>query len=954
MSHATSDENSNKDSNGTVKPPRSPLLPTIVINGDVVLLVQQNGEVYIDFLVDDVYLAGHSGQDKNLNKKPPKSPNFDAKITSTYHTDCSYDTGQNKLPPVRPQRRIPKVHRRRKDIADDVKDYLDNNRQYLEEYVMSSIPVDELENWLVKKTCKMMYDENGRSQAVSSKEKFMNILSSLNGVTNEIQVVREIALAVSDSLQANGLKVYKIFPDHPCYIQYFVMDKNRELTHLVRADPDDTKYVLKAAKKRTILQLSRMSDPELFNTAKNILTSKELELNYILYHPILNSSGKTIYVIELWRSTHFDEQDEEMCSNFLIWNSLLLRYCNLYLDKTREYNMSGVLLDVVKSIFEYIESFDLVIKRIIEYAQKLVNADRASLFLIDHAKSELVSPLFDLKYEPGQERNIERSCNEIRMPLDRGIAGHVAGSGETMNIPDAYSDHRFNRDVDELTGYKTVSILCMPLKLEGKIIGVVQMVNKRNNTKFDHEDEVAFETFATFFGLALHHAKLYDKVMRKEQKYKVALEVLSYHNTCKDDEVQKMLNDNEGISIDMNDFYIDPYMFDDFQKCKAVLSMFDDLFDLSNFDRLSMVKFILTVRKNYRNVPYHNFDHGWSVAHAMYVIIKNDQERRFNYKMRLALFVASLCHDLDHRGYTNKYLNQTSSPLAAMYTTSPLEHHHFNITVKILQQDGHYIFSHLSSEEYHDILKYIKHCILATDLSVFFPNLKKMQTILGNGDRCSFDWQEANNSKLAMAISMTAADLSASTKPWDIQNKTVKVIFEEFYEQGDKERAAGKLPEPMMDRNRPEERPVCQVGFLEEICVPCYKILCKILPNTKPMYEMVDKNLSIWKSLKNRVQNEESQMANDDTLAAISDSELDSTDFDDINDVQTAHDPVHDPKGTLTPGESKIKKAFESMRSDSSWDDESVKNIKVSEILKVIPQEELADEEGVVTPLKMY
>lgn len=64
-----------------------------------------------------------------------------------------------------------------------------------------------------------------------------------------------------------------------------------------------------------------------------------------------------------------------------------------------------------------------------------------------------------------------------------------------------------------------------------------------------------------------------------------------------------------------------------------------------------------------------------------------------------------------------------------------------------------------------------------------------------------------------MAISMTAADLSASAKPWEVQIKTVKVIFEEFYDQGDKERAIGKTPIPMMDRNKPNEQPASQVFF---------------------------------------------------------------------------------------------------------------------------------------------
>jgi len=58
---------------------------------------------------------------------------------------------------------------------------------------------------------------------------------------------------------------------------------------------------------------------------------------------------------------------------------------------------------------------------------------------------------------------------------------------------------------------------------------------------------------------------------------------------------------------------------------------------------------------------------------------------------------------------------------------------------------------------------------------------------------------------------MTAADLCASTKPWDAQVETVKVIFEEFYEQGDIEKAAGRVPIPMMDREKQDEQAASQV-----------------------------------------------------------------------------------------------------------------------------------------------
>ena len=71
------------------------------------------------------------------------------------------------------------------------------------------------------------------------------------------------------------------------------------------------------------------------------------------------------------------------------------------------------------------------------------------------------------------------------------------------------------------------------------------------------------------------------------------------------------------------------------------------------------------------------------------------------------------------------------SPLAGIYSTSTMEHHHFNMTVNILQQEQNNIFKKLNSDEYRQVLGNIKHCILATDLALFFPNsakLTQMQT----------------------------------------------------------------------------------------------------------------------------------------------------------------------------------------------------------------------------------
>lgn len=272
---------------------------------------------------------------------------------------------------------------------------------------------------------------------------------------------------------------------------------------------------------------------------------------------------------------------------------------------------------------------DMLVMKVMNFAQRLVDADRASLFLVDSKCKELYATIFDIGSETTKDKtksttdaDTANKTKEIRFPLGTGIAGQVALTGEILNIQNAYSDSRFNRAIDQLTGYKTESILCMPIFIRGSIIGVVQMVNKHTGC-FTKEDEEAFEMFAVYCGLALHHAKLYDKIRRSEQKYRVALEVLSYHNTCTEDEVVHCLRDPVEELPDIDSYYFNPFQMDDFEKAQYAIFMFTDLFGLQRFDHSSVIRFTLTVKKNYRRVPYHNWTHGFSVANSMYSIIKH-------------------------------------------------------------------------------------------------------------------------------------------------------------------------------------------------------------------------------------------------------------------------------------------------------------------------------------------
>lgn len=114
-------------------------------------------------------------------------------------------------------------------------------------------------------------------------------------------------------------------------------------------------------------------------------------------------------------------------------------------------------------------SIEELINRTVLIASKVMNADRATLFLIDAVAGELWS-----KVAEGEE------SREIRIPIGSGIAGWVAQHNQMLNIDDAYADPRFNPEVDKRTNYRTKSILCGPIiNLQGETLGVIQVINKK-------------------------------------------------------------------------------------------------------------------------------------------------------------------------------------------------------------------------------------------------------------------------------------------------------------------------------------------------------------------------------------------------------------------------------------------------------------------------------------------
>jgi putative methionine-R-sulfoxide reductase with GAF domain len=140
-----------------------------------------------------------------------------------------------------------------------------------------------------------------------------------------------------------------------------------------------------------------------------------------------------------------------------------------------------------------------IFKSVMEDGHLLVNAERATIWIYEKKEGVLWS-----RVATGEK-------DEIRISAAKGVAGYCARHGEIINIYDAYADDRFNRDVDKLTGFRTKSIIAVPVKNnDGEVLGVIQMINKKcpdmSDGHFDEND-------VKLLGMLANHVKTFIDIV---------------------------------------------------------------------------------------------------------------------------------------------------------------------------------------------------------------------------------------------------------------------------------------------------------------------------------------------------------------------------------------------------------------------------------------------------------
>ncbi|KAJ3017892.1 hypothetical protein HKX48_003307, partial [Thoreauomyces humboldtii] len=254
----------------------------------------------------------------------------------------------------------------------------------------------------------------------------------------------------------------------------------------------------------------------IYNVKTSDLFMEDLDPSYervdpecILSAPILSAQGRVVAVIELINKNaptpFFNDEDQFAISALASVWGLLLAAIGPQIEATHQTADLRAILDTASVMSSELDLGDLV-SVIMRTVQELLNAERCSLFIVDGVRQELWT-------------TVAQGTQEIRIPINSGIAGYVATTGKTLNIPNAYKDPRFNREIDLKTGFRTRNILCMPMRnTQGAVVGVTQIINKLPvGAVFAKDDEMLLASFSSLAGGMLDKAMLLKELQLRLQ-----------------------------------------------------------------------------------------------------------------------------------------------------------------------------------------------------------------------------------------------------------------------------------------------------------------------------------------------------------------------------------------------------------------------------------------------------
>jgi adenylate cyclase len=259
----------------------------------------------------------------------------------------------------------------------------------------------------------------------------------------------------------------------------------------------------------------------------------------LLCASIVTPGKEVIGVLQILnkKSGGFTPEDLDLLESMTAQTSMTLRSAQVMERMLVARQEELKFLDLVAEVTSDMD-LSTMLSKVVSEAARMLQADRATLFLNDDKTNELFSRVA-----------MGASVGEIRLPNTAGIAGAVFTTGQAINIPHAYADLRFNPAFDKRTGYFTRSILCVPIvNKNGKTIGVTQVLNKKGGP-FTGEDEKRLKVFTAQLAISLENAKLFDDIQNIKNYNQGVLQSMSNGVITLNEESRMVTCNRAGLQI---------------------------------------------------------------------------------------------------------------------------------------------------------------------------------------------------------------------------------------------------------------------------------------------------------------------------------------------------------------------------------------------------------------------
>mmetsp|Transcript_30321 Transcript_30321/g.85696 ORF Transcript_30321/g.85696 Transcript_30321/m.85696 type:complete len:505 (+) Transcript_30321:404-1918(+) len=281
-------------------------------------------------------------------------------------------------------------------------------------------------------------------------------------------------------------------------------------------------------------------------------------------------------------------------------------------------------------------------------------------------------------------------------------------------------------------------------------------------------------------------------------------------------------------------------------------------------DEQALSLWLRAIEDQYQNNQYHNRIHAADVTHSMFAMITlGGLHQGLSRLQILGALLAAVVHDCNHPGNTNDFLVAADNELAIDYNdNSPLENHHLRTSFQLMRRPEYNFISHLDTDQYRSLRSLVIDLVLATDMKRHFDILSQFQVglsvrpnkeAIGNAgdspvvratggvrnlwERIPDNQMDDAQHALKLKVALKVADLGHLSAPNHVHRQWVERLQEEFFCQGDREKALNLPVSPLMDRTKPGIT-TAQLGFFEVVAMPLFESLVTAYGSCRPLIQV--------------------------------------------------------------------------------------------------------------------